>query len=155
MVKIDHVNGLVTFNNHGAVQVLSLTPADSATGAPGGPGAAGVVPGMPTTPMSPFERAALRRAQVQGRTILPGNPGVGNPQGNQGGAGGMNFGGGAPLNPVSPTQSESENLSPEQQVLLIEAQRMKYLQEGSPLAPLLPTTPLTKQNMDENGPPPP
>jgi hypothetical protein len=37
-------------------------------------------------------------------------------------------------------------MTPEQTVISIEAQRLQYQQKGSPLANLLPPTPLTKFN---------
>jgi hypothetical protein len=40
-------------------------------------------------------------------------------------------------------------MSPEQRIIMIEAQRQKYLQEGNPIGRLLPTTQLTPPANDE------
>jgi hypothetical protein len=79
VVKINQPDGIVTFNNHGVLQELPLTPAANASGpAPGGgPGMGGPGMGGPGLPglrppgaMTPAERAAMRRAAAQ-------NPGGG------------------------------------------------------------------------------
>jgi hypothetical protein len=43
-------------------------------------------------------------------------------------------------------QPPASTMTPEQTVISIEAQRLQYQQKGSPLANLLPPTPLTKFN---------
>jgi hypothetical protein len=55
---------------------------------------------------------------------------------------------GTPTRPVRTDQ----NISPEQQILLMEAQRAKAIQMGSPIANLLPSTPLTPIIQQENQP---
>jgi hypothetical protein len=149
ILKINQPDGIVTFNNHGTVQELPLVVAKDATsaagpGGPGGPGA-GFNPGMrPSGSMTPAEHAAMMRRQP-GKSMggMP-NPGdnAGSPNFNSGGGG-------------VPNQSQNAKdvnvLSPEAQVLLIEAQRMQAMQEGNPIANILPPTPFTEQNVREGG----
>ena len=150
VVKIDQPNGIVTFNNHGVIQELSLaspdntTPATSAPSAlPGGmPPAPSFNPGMPGG-LTPQERNAMRRRSLGG---MPNNNG-GNP------GGGPAFGGGA-ANTPSASSIPQQDFTPEQQVILIEAQRAKFLDEGNPAASILPPTPLTPQVTGGNGGPP-
>ena len=47
VVKIDHVDGMITFNNHGTVQELALVPAKDSGGAGGVPAVSGGSPGLP------------------------------------------------------------------------------------------------------------
>ena len=158
VMKIDREKNTVTFNNHGTVQDVELVDATSsgAGAAPGGgpgggPGA--MRPGM----MSPADRAAMFRSAGRnsglGNPVSPnmgGNPNmIGNPNGANG-SGGLSFGGGTSANNIyHPENEPPSDTTPEQDVLLIEAQRMKFLQSGNPMANLLPTTPLTKQNIQE------
>jgi hypothetical protein len=67
--------------------------------------------------------------------------------------GGINMLGGTPVNANRVYQPvDDPTITPEQSVILIEAQRMKELQNGNTgMAGLLPTTPLTEQNLRENG----
>lgn len=155
VVKINHLDGIITFNNHGIEQELPLVPSKdsgSSGGSGGGPsvGSAAGPGGRSGGMMSPGERAAFRR---------PAMPSVVNP--NNGAAGmGSAMGGTAPANSTGVTMSggttvnergiyqpvEDPNLTPEQSVILIEAQRMKYMQDKNPIANMLPPTPLTEQN---------
>jgi hypothetical protein len=61
--------------------------------------------------------------------------------------------GGTPVNANRVYQPvEDSTITPEQAAILIEAQRMKALQSGdSRMAAILPPTPLTEQNLRENG----
>lgn len=67
--------------------------------------------------------------------------------------GGPGFGGGAGSTSTTPNATP-QDLTPEQQVILIEAQRAKYQEQGSPMANLLPPTPLTQQLQGDAGGPP-
>jgi hypothetical protein len=167
VVKINHTDGIVTFNNHGTIQELPLVPTkDSGSGGGSGPGPGNPMGGIPRPgPMSPGERAASVRERLLGRSDMN----AGSPSGNNFGNGGMGVGqssssglagfslrGGNSGNPTTQVQNDPNSITPEQQVILMEAQRMKFLQEGNQArAALLPTTPLTQQNMNENGPPAP
>ena len=90
VVKIDHVDGMITFNNHGTVQELPLVPARDSGG-----GASAVPSGLPGLPAMniPRPRSGLGAGM---RGIQPGSVGVntarsaqpgggGNPGGNLGG----------------------------------------------------------------------
>jgi hypothetical protein len=160
VVKINRQENIVTFNNHGTEQEVQLTDASSSGSGPS-PGGGGGKPGMPAMPanlrpgaMSAADRAALFRTYGRGTggqspqtPQAANNPGYYNPQAANGS--GMAFGGGTPANAPGPQTDPS--ITPEQAAYLIEAQRIKYLQQGSPIAPLLPPTAFTKQVMQENG----
>lgn len=178
VVKINHVEGIITFDNHGVTQELALVPAKESGpsgGAGGGPGGAVGNRGGPLGQPN----AAGQSGGVGGRAFpgrgpgsnpsagLNNNNGMGNNIGNPnaamglggGGAGvGANSGitmlGGTPVNANRIYQPvEDTTLTPEQSAILIEAQRMKALQNGDTrTSALLPPTPLTQQNLQENGP---
>jgi hypothetical protein len=160
VVKIDELNGLVTFNNHGFTQELPListpassTPAASPAPGPGGPGA--VIPGL-----APANRpvAGATMAANNGNNNAYGSGAVGRNSGNTGynnqpgyggGVGGANgANNGVAMNFGANTQGrvyqpEPGQMTPEQSVIAIEAQRSVYQQEGNPLSSLMPTTPIT------------
>jgi hypothetical protein len=163
VVKINKATGMVTFNNHGEVQELSLAPADASAGAAPALAAGGgnnyfARAGAPPVPMSLAERAALRRAQAQGRNLPvspSGNPAMaggavgGSPDANGAAPGGFN----TPINSSQiyhPELEQNDSMTPEQNVLLIEAQRMKYLQDNDPRAPMMPPTPITGQVLNSS-----
>lgn len=136
VVKIDEKAGLVTFNNHGTVQELSLA-SESASSAP--------------TAVSPNIPGSRPNGNQFGH---PGNFG-----GNGGNFGGLNRGdpnsgnnfNGSPVGAVPTggnysTQTQEPRLSPEAQVLMIEAERMQYQSENNPIAKILPPTVLTPGN---------
>lgn len=160
VVKIDQANRSITFNNHGTVQELPLVAAKDTGPAPGmvSRGTGGGIPsprlgGTGAAPMTPADRAALFKSrregtvpsfgQPAGSTAGSGNTGVALGGGNFGG----NFGG---QTEQSMRANANESVTPEQQVMLMEAQRMQFLQQKSPMANLLPPTPLTQQNVQEN-----
>ena len=167
VLKINHVDGIVTFDNHGQKKELALMTAKGGGptgGAGGGPG-----PGVGARPGAFGQPGAGGRA-FPGRPPFPnagagvnngnnvGNPnaamGVGGGPESAAGNGGISMLGGTPVNANRVYQPmDDSTITPEQSVLLIEAQRMKELQNGnSGMANLLPTTPLTEQNVRENGP---
>ena len=65
---------------------------------------------------------------------------------------------GGAMNPVSRPAVDpnaAEALTPEAQILILEAQRSKFIDEGNSAAAIIPPTPLTQQLLDEkNGTPP-
>ena len=154
VVKIDDQAGVVTFNNHGTVQELPLVAAPAATGggaAPGGP------PGGPPQMLD-------RRGSpgfMGGRHFSRGQPVVGAGNNNPGmpvsspnmpTAGSFPGFGGPPV-PNNPAGTEP--ITPEAQVIMMEAQRAKWQSEGNPAASIIPPTPLTHLlNGDNNGGPP-
>lgn len=154
--KIDEPNATITFDNHGEIQKLPLvastggggassgggTPppmaAMSASGNPGPSGAAGFGMGgrfgrnraTPTPTPSPDSAAPMSSGPA------------GIPEGNTPVLGGS-------VNSRGIFQPAAPQISPEAQALMIEAQRMKYQQEGNPIANMLPPTAMTKQLQEE------
>lgn len=138
--KIDEPSATITFNNHGTIQELALTAGKASTGAP--------PPARPNVP---------------GRIPLP-RPGIAPPAGDVpvaagfGGHSGRNGGGpddnpqagGAPGAATTAANGKAEPpVSPEEQVIMIEAQRMKFMEEGNPTAQILPITELTPDVVGE------
>jgi hypothetical protein len=139
VIKINEADAVVTFNNHGTMQELPLVvAAPGGPGAPGRPGAPGGGPG--TSGVHPTFRSG--GIPPPNRFSPPGRPTGGNPGSN----GGMPSLGGAAstANPVNPSQEET--LSPEAQVIMMEAQRAKWQEEGNPAAAIIPPTALTPLN---------
>jgi len=170
VTKIDHAAGVITFNNHGVTQELPLVPPTDTGGAPG-PGGGGGGPAMPFpggrgAGRPNFEPRPLARQGMISPGSAAGNPAYGgqaslNPSAFNGGGstggttGGASLNFGTQVNEHGIYQPPDTGLTPEQSVILIEAQRMQYMQSGNTaMANLLPPTPLTKQNMEEqNGSP--
>ncbi|MGH7953205.1 MAG: hypothetical protein ACREFE_14995 [Limisphaerales bacterium] len=135
VTHIDEKKGIVTFNNHGLVQEIPLVAA-SATSA-----------GSPPSGIHPINR--LPPPMLSGRRVENrfgvreniGRPSPGNYTGNNSNSGSI------PLNNYSSQQQQQQQrLTPEEQVLMIEAERAHYRDIGSPVANLLPPTELTPQN---------
>jgi hypothetical protein len=137
--KIDEASATITFDNHGIIQQLPLVASTAAPGGGPGPGGPGMVPppGMPgMAPAVGGSQAPMGFGGRFGRNRN--NPGAPNPN-----AGAPDFGGAtaAPQN----NNSQPATLSPEEQIINMEAQRAKWLDEGNPAAAILPPTVLTKQ----------
>ena len=114
--KIDEPSAMITFINHGVVQELGLVAGTAVGGAP--PAAGGVPPpGMPAPAMAtPYGGAPVGFGGRFGR-----NRNV-NSGGNPDAGGAPNFGGTAtPAPAAAPAQ---EQLTPEAQVIIMEANRM-------------------------------
>jgi len=131
--KIDQPSATITFNNHGVVQVLPLVASTGGTVASPPPGAV-PPPGMPGPGMAPGNGPHFGFGGRFGRgrgVATGGNPNAGAP----------------PEAAAAPVASEPapEAITPENQIIMIEAQRMKALQEGDPVSKILPITPLTSQ----------
>jgi hypothetical protein len=137
VTKIDESARSITFNNHGVVQELSLTNVAVTTAAAlvNSAGGFGGSPGAARPPGLPANRFSNRFGQG-----APNIPALGN-QPNQ--PPGPNFGG-----------NVGENLSPEAQVIAIEAQRAQLQQQANPpYSPnLLPPTVLTPKNTGDESP---
>ena len=145
VVKIDGKAGAVTFNNHGTLQELTLVPVTN----PGGPaGAAGApripAPGLgrPSTPAGGMGNSVMptmgndNAVGPGGRRVQMGGNQGGNPMGGNPGSSG--FGGAA--------ESQSAlALTPEQRIIMMEAQRAKWIEERNPAAAIIPPTRLTGQ----------
>ena len=137
--KIDQPSATITFNNHGVVQVLPLVASTGGTVASPPPGAV-PPPGMPGPGMAPGNGPHFGFGGRFGRgrgVATGGNPGADTPPVAASSAA-------APSAPAAPA------MSPEEQVLMIEAQRMKMLQEGDPTAAIMPPTELTPQVTGKN-----
>ena len=142
VVKINEQDETVTFKNHGVVQEIPLVTASSASSAPA------VADNSANTGNNPG-------AQFGGHG---GNPG--------GGAGVMNAGGRNPLGGSNPNPGANNNpgnnpspqptpsagggystqkatMSPDEQIIMIEAERQELQNEGNPDAKILPFTPVT------------
>jgi hypothetical protein len=141
--KIDEKSATITFNNHGTIQELALVAGKASSGAPGpaaSPSPVGIPlprPGMP----------APAGAGGQTVTTIGSRFGRGGPGGNNPNAGGGPAGAGLGQNGNSTTPK----MTPEEQVLMIEANRLKAIEDNNPVANLLPTTPLTSQTLGQDG----
>jgi hypothetical protein len=164
--KIDHVNGVITFDNHGTVQELPLVEAKDAAGG-GGPGggggnsmggfARGGPAGGPGDRANMFRQRPLGSGGMNSGGSSYNNNGVGNPSSSGGGVnptgtGGITMMGGTPVNANRVYQPvDDPSTTPEENAILIEAQRNAYMQNNDPRAPLLPSTKYTKAlNGDPN-----
>ena len=135
---IDEKAGVVQVVNHGEPETLDFEQNGvKPSGAPGG---------APQTPIAlPAPMPGMRPPGVQpgaGTTIRPlrSLPARNSSAENNGGAG---FGGG--MGGGNFNQQPQVNLTPEEQVALIEVQRAKAIQDHDPVANLLPPTELTSE----------
>ena len=131
--KIDEKAAIITFNNHGKIEELPLVAGTAVGGelAPAAPNAPGVLPRpgiVPPAGGNPPPIGFGGRLGRNGNTLGNGNPSVG---------GAPRFGGG--------TATPTEQLSPEAQVIVMEAQRAQWLKQGNPAAAIIPPTPITQQ----------
>ena len=154
--KIDEAKAIITFNNHGIVQQLPLSATASTGGAPAGAaGTSFVPPGMNPAAMSGGPMGALGMAGRFGRNRASPPAAPTPPPSSDASAGqpfsteGMTPTTGGYVNQRGIFQPAASQMSPEEQTLMIEAQRMKYQQEGNPIANALPPTALTKQLQNE------
>lgn len=137
VTKIDEAAGVVTFDNHGTIQELALVATPATGGAGSAPGSGIAAPPLPNnisarTLGAPVSPGGFSRGQ---KVATGGNPQASGLPMNLFGGGGATTGG----NNSAPT----EKLSPEAQVILMEAQRAKWKSEGNPAAAIIPPTPLT------------
>ena len=147
VVKINHQDGIITFNNHGTVQELPLVAAKGTGPAPGPaarPGPGNPFLGHPPGMMSPAERAALLRARSMPRGMAPNNPGLpANP--GQAMSAQPNYGG-ASYQPQNnqPANIEDQVMNAAKQMAEIEQNRIATQQAvDAGLMPPLPPTMLT------------
>ena len=133
--KIDEPSATITFINHGVVQELGLVAGGGSGGAPA-PGGGLPPPGMPTPAMAPNGGLPVGFGGRFGR-----NRNV-NSGGNPSAGGAPNAGGAATPTASAPAEPA---MTPEQQVLMIEAQRLDYMQKGDSTALILPPTEMTPE----------
>jgi hypothetical protein len=160
--KIDEAKAIITFNNHGVIQQLPLSATGSSGGAPAGAVTASFNPSaMNSAALSGGPMGALGMAGRFGRNrplaaaaaappAPPSDASASQPFSTEG----MTPTIGGYVNQRGIFQPAASQVSPEEQTLLIEAQRMKYQQEGNPIANALPPTAITKQLQQEAQNPP-
>jgi hypothetical protein len=134
--KIDEPSAMITFINHGVVQELGLVAGSTSGGAPA-PAVGVPPPGIPTPAMAPANRGMP--VGFGGRFGRNRNVNSG---GNPDAGGAPNTGGAA--TPAASAPAEPA-MTPEQQVLMIEAQRLDYMQKGDSTALILPPTEMTPE----------
>jgi hypothetical protein len=144
--KIDEQAATITFNNHGTVQELALVVSKASTGAPA-PAGPGVVPGaLPRPGVAPVvgggPAAAVGFGGRFGRSRP--TPGAAAP----GGGGAPGFGGAAS---AAGSATSGESLTPEAQVIMLEAQRAQWKDQGNPAAAIIPPTAITPLLNGEEG----
>ena len=153
--KIDEAKAIITFNNHGVVQQLPLSATGSSGGAPAATATASFVPPGMNPALSGGPAGALGMAGRFGRNrsapaVVPTPPPPSDASASQPfSTEGMTPTTGGYVNQRGIFQPAAVQMSPEEQTLMIEAQRMKYQQEGNPIANALPPTAITKQLQDE------
>lgn len=129
--KIDEKAAVITFNNHGVVQELPLVATAAAVPSPSGLGR----PTMPLGRFNPNNRVPLgynspfSHPQENPANVVP-TPAP-QPVVNS-----------APPAPSAPAEPA---MPVEQQVIMIEAQRMDMIQKGDPTAVIMPPTDMTPQ----------
>ena len=141
VTHIDEQASLVTFNNHGTVQELPLVKANpSAASAPtaqGGPG--------------PTRNLTAPNGDNSGRGRMGGGPGAARNRGRGDGSplttvptSAGSSGQQQPQNmPQNMPQNTQNTLTPEAQIIMMEAQRAQWQKEGNPAAAIIPPTALT------------
>jgi hypothetical protein len=150
VLEIDVKAGTVKMNDYGIITNLSieLNGEKLVSGPPAG--APPPVPGAQPPAPAAFVPPSLPAGRMPPRTLrLPGSAGT---QSNMGETGNRSYTGGygTEVNPAAPASSAGtatrlpytfNNL--DEQALMIEAHRLKYQQEGNPLADALPPTEIT------------
>ena len=129
--KIDEKAAVITFNNHGVVQELPLVATTAAIPSPSGLGR----PALPYGRFNPNNRVPLGYNSPYSRP--PDNPANGIPA-----PAPPPVTDAAPPAPVAPAEPA---MPVEQQVIMIEAQRMDMIQKGDPAAVIMPPTDMTPQ----------
>jgi hypothetical protein len=146
VIKIDQAGQTITFDNHGVVQNIPLVAATSSGGGGGGPGPGfGGPGGMPPGFHGRFGPGggmnfAGGYAPPPPPTSAPSSSAPGNSSGNPQGSGLSYEAAQAKLDSIA---NDPNTLTPEAQVIMIEANRQQLQAAGDPAAPLMPITDLT------------
>lgn len=146
--KIDEKGAVITFDNHGRIQTLALVEGKASGGTPpptesGRPG----VPRLPNVPTANAGQGAAATPFVFGHRMGRGR--AANPESNAGSAeSGAALAGS--VNAQADGQ-EKEQISPEAQVIMMEAQRAKWMDEGNGAASIIPPTPITSEVIGGEG----
>ncbi|MGH7977303.1 MAG: hypothetical protein ACREC8_11665 [Limisphaerales bacterium] len=157
VTRIDEKSAVVTFNNHGVVQEIPLTVASATTTSLHAAVAENHL--HPGVPHGNFDRrfGGVDRGRF-GRNIAVGGGGNNNFNGANNAGNGNNFNnvniGGNNFNGVNnssslqnvPAQQTAQQIDPDEQMIMIEAERQHYKSIGDPTAEILPPTPLTPPN---------
>ncbi len=151
--KIDDQKAVITFNNHGTIQELPLI-VGTATGGEPVAAALGGLSGLPlprtgTEPPLGNGASPIGFGGRFGRAAGNGNPGS-----TAAGAPGLGQAGTSAIYSPAASEAGEPQMSPEQRIIMIEAQRQHYLQEGNPIGKLLPPTQYTPPANDTGGGPP-
>ena len=136
--RIDEKAGVVEVINHGEAQTLDFDH-DGAkpTGAP--PGVGGPQPiAMPPPALPPPNVSTLPAPGIIRplRTLVPRSDANNNNNNGFGGAIGS---------PNANVQGQQSSMTPEEQVIVIEAQRLKLMNENNPMHKIFPTTEMTSE----------
>ncbi len=144
--KIDEKSATITFNNHGSIQELGLTPAtDSGGGIPGAPSGL-PMPGMGRSPGGFGRFGHSQNNPNPSYPNYPNNPIASDP--NQSGV----IPNASEIPAVTASRARAAELTPEAQIILMESQRAQFQKEGNPGAALIPPTPLSPLlNGDNSG----
>lgn len=130
VLEIDEESGTVKFNNHGTIQSLSLEKDGSKLPAgvmPPAMSASGAQPAGGNTGLRRIPPRTLRRQQ---RDSNPSDASAST----------------VPSTPSMPASTQSKQLSPEEQYILMEAERLAH--KDDPNYPPLPPTPLSQQSSE-------
>jgi hypothetical protein len=137
--KIDEQAGIITFDNHGVIQQLPLqaTPSVSTPAAGLGPGS-GAAPPMRRFLGGRFgrDRDPSSGGGTSGAMSSAGNPTSASDLPPSGGYSGAR---------IHASTGNPDGLTPEAQVILMEANRQQMLQQGDPHSQLIPPTDITPQ----------
>ncbi len=141
--KIDEQAASITFDNHGTIQTLELSKTVTPSGGPapttgGGPRVPGTMPSAVPTAGGGSPAAGIGFGGRFGRNrgaAANASPAVANPQA---------YGSAGTVGTATDNEAPVDQ-SPEARVIMMEAQRAKWLQEGNPAAAIIPTTAITKQ----------
>jgi len=146
VIKIDQVGQTITFDNHGVVQNIPLVAATSSGGGGGGPGPGFGGPGG----MHPGFHGrfgpggGMNSAGGYAPPPPPGSPPSSSAPGNDGGTPQVSptsfEGAQAKLNSIL---NDPDHLTPEAQVIMMEANRQQAISAGDPTAILIPPTDAT------------
>jgi hypothetical protein len=166
IVKINEKAGIITFNNHGVMQELPLVHAIAmSTPLP----AFATGPGGSTIPAANGNAGNGNDYGVRNGRFgnSGGQRGFGNGNGNGNNNGGSGNGNGSGDNsgadnglnlrniPTRIYQPEASSMTPEEQAVILEAQRAQYQSQGNPMAKLLPPPSLATQRALNGGTTPP
>ena len=157
VTKIDEKGGLVTFNNHGTVQELPLAnvaasgPSGPAPGGPGPGAGPGPKPGFPRPGVAPGGGGVnnpgfIRFGQSGGFGAQNQNNNAGNNANNAGAKSGSRLGvalGGAGGFSGQQTGQQRQNLSADDQAVIIAANQAIAESKGDPIAKIYPPTDYT------------